>query len=63
MFIVSHTAARLLFERPRFAMRQSDAFAHPWGDAIALSAGGVCQAGTAKKPQTGVGISRGDPAP
>ena len=59
--IVNYTAARLLFERSRFAERTG--FAHTRAEAVALSVSGVCLVGDAGKPQTGAGISRGDPAP
>ncbi len=59
MSTTHHTAARLLIQQSRTSV--GNVFARPWvADHGALAVGGVCPAGAM---QTGVGISRGDPAP
>ncbi|MEN8160681.1 MAG: hypothetical protein ABFS41_11480 [Myxococcota bacterium] len=60
MFTDHHTAARLLTRQTDMGV--GSAFARPWvTDGAALAVGGVCPNPAVKR--TGVGISRGDPAP
>ena len=62
--MVDHTAKRdrLLFEQP--GVRPGSSLVRAWAaEAVALSAGGVYSVGKRVKAQTGIGVSRGDPAP